>query len=333
MLAVRMLGNRKVKVVDVPKPQAKGTEVVVRVRAVALCGSDLHGLYERPEPSSFTPGHEPAGEVVEVDEATRVKPGDRVAIYVIIGCGQCEACLRGCPPYCQAPSVIGFGRDGADAEYVLVPEEVCLPLPDGVSFEAGALIGDAVGLPWHTLTRLGCKPTDTVAIFGLGPIGLGHLVMAKFFGARVIGVETNEYRRKLAANLGADLVLDPEDCDPVGKVKELTEGIGADITINAAGIPVTAGWALDAVRTFGKVELIAEQEEATIKPSAHLNRKEVWVTGGCYFMPFEYPDIIRAIERGLPAEKMITHRFPLAQADEAFALFASGDTGKVLLVP
>ncbi len=333
MRAVRMLGERKVEVVDVPKPQAQGGEVVVRVRAAALCGSDLHGLYERPDPIPYTPGHETAGEVVEVDKATRVKPGDRVSVYCIIGCGRCPACLRGYPPYCQTPATIGFGRNGADAEYVLVPEELCLPLPDGISFEVGALIGDAVGLPFHTLSRLGCKPTDTVAIFGLGPIGLAHLIMGKFFGAQVIGVEMNEYRRNLAQELGADVALDPKECDPVAEIKDLTEGLGADITINAAGVPVTAGWALDAVRTFGKVALLAEHDEATINPSAHLNRKEVWVTGGCYFMPFEYPAVIRAIQRGLPVQELVTHRFPLERAAEAFAIFAGGDTGKVLLTP
>jgi threonine dehydrogenase-like Zn-dependent dehydrogenase len=321
--AVRMMGNKQVQVVDVPKPEADGTQVVVRVRASAICGSDLHSLYESPNPIPYTPGHEFAGEVVEVDQATRVKPGDRVALYAIVGCGACPSCLRGYPPHCTGGiTCLGFGLAGGDAEYALVPQEQCLLLPDSVSFDVGTLLGDIVGLPFHTLTRLGCKPTDNVAIFGLGPIGLGHLAMAKFFGARVIAFEVNAFRRDLGARLGADLVLNPADADPMAQVQEFT-----------GGIPTTAGWALDCVRVFGKVALIAEHNEAPLKPSPHLNRKEAWVTGGCYFMPFEYPDLLRALERGLPAENIITHRFPLEQAQEAFDAFAGGDTGKVVLVP
>src|SRR5437879_2886254 len=153
MQRVRLLGKRQAVVEDVDVPRPHGDEVVVRVRTAAICGSDLHGLYRPEHGARVTPGHEVAGEVVAVDRASRVHEGDRVALHAAVGCGNCRLCRLGAPIYCPNGDTLGFERDGGDATYVLVPERACLPLPDDVSYDVAALIGDGVGTPYHALCK------------------------------------------------------------------------------------------------------------------------------------------------------------------------------------
>lgn len=333
MIAVRSLGNRKVETYDAPKPEAKGTDIVVRVKAAPICGSDLHALYRRPDPHKVIPGHEISGEVAEAGASKKWKPGDRVCVPAAIGCGFCEMCRKGFTIYCDKAGIIGFGQDGGHAEYVVVPEDHPLRLPDDVSFESGSLITDPVGVPFHACKSIGLTGRDTVAVFGLGPMGLGAVIMAKFLGATVIAVEPIEYRLKLAKSLGADWIINPGKQKVREAIREITKGLGPDKAIECAGRADTLELCLDLARKLGKVAIIGENSTATIKPSDQFLRKELTMVGGTCFNLGEYDEIVETIRRGLAPERIITHRFGLKDAAEAYRLFDEGNTGKVVFTP
>ncbi len=335
MRRVRLSGNRQADVEEVAVPGPRGDQVVVRVRASALCGSDLHGLYRPEQGSRFTPGHEIAGEVVATDQAVRARVGDRVALHAPVGCGECSFCRRGAMIMCPAGSTLGFSRDGGDAEYVLAPERVCLPLPSSVSFEVGALIGDGVGTPYRALMKAGgIRADQALGIFGLGPVGLGAAMLGVRFGARVIGVDVNAGRLALAKELGVGHLVDASSTDVVASVRELTRGVGLDVAMECAGNDVALRYALDSCRHFGHIALVGEHREgvATIDPSRHFLGRELTMTGTRYYHLSDYEEILALIGDGLRPERMVTHRFSLTEAPRAFALFDAGGTAKTLLV-
>jgi len=332
MIAVKSHGNRKVSIVEKEIPGMGPGDVLVRVKAAAICGSDLHGIYRKPGEHPFTPGHEMAGEVVEAGPGAGLEKGSRVCVPAAIGCGKCWLCRKGFTIYCGEAKVIGFSLDGGHAEFVAVPGCHCLSLPDDISFEAGALIADPVGALFHSYRKMGLSSLDTIVIFGLGPMGLGGTIVAKLFGARVIGVDVNDYRLNLAKTLGADHVLNPKRQDVKAEVLKLTGGAGPEKAVDCAGSEVTLGLALDLVRKLGTVAIIGENQKAVINPSDHFNRKELVMQGSTCFNLGEYNDIVSMIQRGLKPERIITHRFPLKDAVEAYRLFDGGDAGKVVFV-
>ncbi|NQU76081.1 MAG: zinc-binding dehydrogenase [Planctomycetes bacterium] len=331
MRAVKLLDARRVEVRDVPDPCPEGEEVVVRIEAGAICGSDLHGLYERPGEKLCIPGHEAAGVVVAVDRPRQFKVGDRVCALAFNACGQCDLCRAGYVAYCRAMRAVhGFSRDGFHAELARIPESALLSLPEAISFEEGCLILDPVGTPYHSLQRMGVNAVHTVGVFGLGPMGLGAVLVAVHLGARVIGVDPISFRRNLARKLGAVETVDPAAVDVVKRIRELTNGYGLDRSAECSGKPEALHAALDLARPFGHVAIIAESAQATIRPSDHFNRKEILLSGSCCFPLGEYGDIIRMYAVGLRVRDLITHRFPIEQAAEAYAVFAEGNTGKVI---
>ncbi|TKJ47753.1 alcohol dehydrogenase [Candidatus Aerophobetes bacterium Ae_b3a] len=333
MRAVKLVGNARVEVVDVSKPKVKRGWVVVKVGASAICGSDLHA-YFAPEGDSFTPGHEVAGEVAEVGEqVARIKPGDRVAINNMVSCGICKFCQQGDWIFCNDVQVIGGDIDGGDAEYVAIPERNCFPLPNDLSFGEGALLGDAVGTPYRAIKALGANGAHIVAVFGLGPVGLGALLILKFLNCEVLAVEVSSYRQKMAKKLGADMVVDPNEKNPVDALKKYTRGEGVDIAIDCAGKDITENQALDCVKKRGKVAFVGENKTAHIRPSDQFIRKELTVIGSWYFNAGEHEELIRLVRRGVKTEEIITHRFSLEKAQEAFSTFVSGESGKVIFVP
>lgn len=334
MLGVKLLGNSELRLETFPDPHAQGDEVVLKVGAALICGSDLHALYEPPDEKPNIPGHEIAGEVVEVDRASRVKVGDRVIASALIGCGICEMCLGGFVVHCSnLRGVLGFTRHGGNAEYVLVPESALLAIPDSLSFASAALIMDPIGTPFNAYRRLGLQSHHTVAIFGQGPMGLGATVVARFLGARVIAVDVAQYRLDLASQLGAELTIDGQQEDVKEQILSATGGRGVDVAVECSGNPTCFKTAAEVCAKFGTLAVIGECKEAAISPSGDIIRKELAIIGAWCFGLGDYGDILRMFERGLPGEDIITHRFPLSEAGKAYAAFASRSTGKVLIAP
>lgn len=341
MKAVLLPGGRQVEVVDRPDPEPGVGEVLVRVRASALCRSDM-SLYdgtpivggEGAGTGSVIPGHESAGEVVALGPlAGGVAVGDRVAIYLAVGEGRCEWCRRGYRMLCPAWKCVGFDIDGGDAEYVVVPAENCLPIPDEMSFEVAALSTDMVGTQYSTQARIGVSGKDTVAIFGLGPMGAAGILVAKARGARVVAVDVLKARLDLAARLGADVVVDSSSQDAVTALRAATRGDGVDVAIDCSGNPAAQNAALDATRRLGSVAFVGESRSTTINPSDQFIRKLLTVIGGWYFATWEYAAITRFIlEHDLPVDQLVTHRFPLTDAPTAFRMFNARETEKAVFV-
>jgi len=330
MLAVHFLGNGRISLDDVPQLEPRGREVVVRVRSASICGTDRENL-EGPGQETI-PGHENAGEVVAVDRPTWVAVGDRVAINCHVTCGCCEHCLKGDLYFCEDLRVIGFDRDGGYAEYVLVPEACCTPIPGDVSFEVGSLLVDMLGTPFRAVKRARLLPGDRVGVWGAGPIGLGALMVAKEFGAQVAILDPNDYRLDMARNLGADLALDPRHDDVREASLDWTDGRGLDVAFDCVGSQVVAHQALDVVKKRGTLVVVGVSYELTLNPWEHLISNELTIFGTRNFNTAEFGEMMALVRRGLPVDQVVTHRFPLAQAEAAFELFRSAECGKVLLV-
>jgi propanol-preferring alcohol dehydrogenase len=175
----------------------------------------------------------------------------------------------------------------------------------------------------------GITAAETVAIFGCGPIGMGFLVLASHFGAHTIVSEPNPYRRTLAEKLGADLVLDPGVAEAAARVREVTGG-GADVCVDCTGQQQTLSDALDAARVMGRVGWVGEKPSATVRPSAQVIHKELQMTGSWYFTRADFHKELELYRRGLSPTDLITHRFAISEAAEAYEIFASGETGKVV---
>lgn len=329
MLAVHFLGQSKVSLDEVPIPEPRGREVVVRIKSASICGTDRENL-EGPGQATI-PGHENAGEVVAVDKPARVKVGDRVAINCHVTCGGCEHCLKGDLYFCDELECIGFEWDGGYAEFVLVPEACCMPIPDDISFEAGSLLVDMLGTPFRAVKRARLLPGDHVAVWGAGPIGLGALMVASQFGARVAVLDLNEYRLNMAKALGADPVLNPTRDDVQGALLDWTQGRGLDVAFDCVGSEAVAQQALAAVKKRGTLVVVGVSHKLTLNPWEDLICRELTIFGTRNFNTTEFDEMIALVRRGLPVEQVVTHRFPLAEAEAAFALFRSAECGKILL--
>jgi propanol-preferring alcohol dehydrogenase len=339
MRGVIFLGDGKVEVREFPKPTPKGTLVLVQMKASGLCGSDMHAYRDSAENWAKAPiirGHEPGGVIVEVGEAvTMVEVGDRVSVYHAPSCGHCEPCARGeyfrCttigPGYRLASRLV----HGSDADYVLVDQNVCFQVPDELDFEDAAVIACAGGTAYHALRRADLHAAEYVVVSGLGPVGLCAVMLAKAMGGTVVGVEPSEYRRNLALKHGADHVIDPTAVDMPETVLEIT-GSGAEVGIETSGSDQARVELVKATPYHARIVYVGwggRARNATFGPMLG----ERWLTGSNMFTSTDYYELVRLLQRsGLHFSGLVTHRFPLEKAQEAFDLFESRQTGKVMFV-
>jgi len=322
-----VLGERRVDIRQFPDPHPGSNEVVIEVKASALCRSDLsiyHGepvLGEKKE--EVIAGHEPCGVITEVGSNVKnLKEGERVAVYLALGCGQCKYCRSGYLIHCPEWKCLGFDVHGGDADLLVVPVENCLRMPNEMSFVEGALSTDKAGTLYHAIKRLGVSGRDKVAIFGAGPMGGTGLLIAKAFGATVYVVDLVKSRLGLMKELGADQQINADQHDPVEIIQDLTKGEGVDVVIDCSGNPIAQNNALNSVKRMGRVAFIGESKKTTINPSDQIIRKQLSIIGSWYFNISEYDEITQFIvEKELPLEKLVTHRFKLDEAAKAFKMF------------
>ena len=327
MKSLRFMGNSQTEIVDLPMPKPKEDQMLLRIRVSALCGSEM-GSWRGPNGSAGNGGHEFAAEVADPNGNKGFKQGDRVGVHVVIGCGECNFCRTGNEIFCENMS----GCGSAHAEYVVAAARNCLKLPDSIDWDTGVLIaGDSMGVGFHLSRRVGVQAADTVAIFGMGPIGLGALLVWDFLGARIIGVDMSEYRRKLAEKIGAWKTVNA-DKKTVEKLRKLPGGCGPDTCLECTGKPEPVAVAFEAARKGGKLGIVGEQGFASFNPSRDLIHKELNVYGAWYFRLHEFYGMLELCHRGLKPKKMVTHRFPLEEAQKGYELMAEGKTGKVLFV-
>ncbi|NUP98285.1 MAG: zinc-binding dehydrogenase [Armatimonadetes bacterium] len=329
MKTARLLGKEQVEIIEVDDPVPGEGQVLVKIEASLLCGSEMHG-YRGEQAQKTNGGHEPAGVIVDASRSRRWHDGQRVGIHAVWGCGQCDWCLRGIYTWCDHRG----GCPGAHSEYLAVPDHVLVPLPDEVSFEVGALLaGDGIGVPYHTAQRLSARGGDRVVVIGCGPIGLGNIMLQSFRGAEVIALDIVPERLAMAADAGAAVTINSQEREPLAAINDLTGGRLAEVVIEATGRPEGFGLALKLVGKGGTVACCGENREVTLNVGNDLIRRDIAVFGSWFFHFREYPDMLELYRRGLPLEKLVTHRFRLADIGQAFAAFAAGKVGKPAILP
>lgn len=343
MRGVVLLGGEDVEVRDFPDPRPGPGEVVVRIKASGICGTDLH-LYHAPaeERAKLPPtvsGHEPCGVVAEVgpgvpDHIARV--GDRVMVHHYLGCGVCDQCRIGYPQQCRKGHVgYGYQAHGGNAEFILVAAETLVRLPDELSFAEGAALACGTGTAYMGLKRLDVSGRDTLAVFGQGPVGMSATILAKAMGVRVIAVDVVAERLAMAKELGADVTVDGSAEDAVQGIRGLTRGIGADAALDCTGHPTARADALRSACLWGRVCFIGLGKPVTFDVSRDIINKQLTVYGSRTFSTVGLEEVARfVVDRKVPLAKLISHEFGLEQAPEAFRQFAAGLPGKcVFAVP
>lgn len=327
MKIVNQIGQSRIVLEERPKPQLKPGEVLIKTVVSAICGSEMSGYRKSGYPTGNM-GHEAAGLVAELGPGvSTLSVGQRVGASAIAGCGRCEYCAAGQYTWCDSYTF----HDNMHAEYFAIPALACHALPDDVPWGVGVLItGDGLGVPYHSSTKMR-DDVETVAIFGLGPVGLGNTMFQNHLGRTVIGIDRSPERLELARQLGAAHTITVEDgIDVPARVRELTGGRGADVCIEAAGVPTTAKQCFQAVRKAGHVIFNGEQSSVELSPSEDFIRRDISATGSWFYHFSEYTPMLELYRGGLPVESLITHRFPIDEAAAAFRAM-EGKSGKVLL--
>ncbi len=343
MRGVILPGNSTVEFREYPVPKPGGGQVLVKMKASSICGSDIRAIYREhlgkgPEGyQGVIAGHEPCGQVVEVGHGCkRITEGDRVVIYHIAGCGVCEDCRHGYMISCRGPQRAAYGwqRDGGHADYLLAEETTCLPLPDALSYADGALAACGFGTCYEALTRVGLCGTDRLLVTGLGPVGLAAAMLGRAMGARtILGVEVAPGRIDLAEKLGLfDRVLAADD-STVGEVMDLTAGRGCEVTIDCSGAPAGRELALRCTRDWGRCAYVGEGGTVSFDVSQLLIHKQITLYGSWVTSLKHLEDLLERLERwDLHPEQTVTDSLPLDRAAEAYRIADEGQSGKVCIV-
>lgn len=327
---------------EVPDPAVKEpTDAIVRVDAVTICGTDLHILKgDVPEVRPGTVlGHEAVGEIVEVGGDVRtVRPGDRVLVSCISACGRCRFCRESAYGQCRGGGgwILGHLIDGTQAEYVRVPyaDLSVHALPSAVESKDAVLLADIFPTSYEVGVLNGhVRPGDTVAVVGAGPIGLAAITTARLFAPeRIVAVDLAASRLEAARRLGADAVADARE-DPEQLIADLTDGLGADVVIEAVGVPESFELCTRMVRPGGHVANVGVHGKPATLHLEDLWIKNVTITTGLVDT-HSTPTLLRmAAASRLPTAQLVTHTFPLDRMEEAYDVFArAADTGALKVV-
>jgi threonine dehydrogenase-like Zn-dependent dehydrogenase len=345
MRAAYLPGNSTVEMRTAPVPVPGHGEVLIQVKASTICGSDIRCIYHEhlgkgPEGyQGAIAGHEPAGLIVQTGPGCRrFTNGDRVIVYHISGCGVCNDCRRGFMISCTSPQyrrAYGWQRDGGMAEYMLAEEKDLIALPEPLTYPDGAQVACGFGTVYEGLEKIGISGNDAVLITGLGPVGLAAGALCRKLGAqKIIGIDVAQERMALALELGlCDAVLEagPEN---VAQVREMTGGSGVERAVDCSANAEARAAAIRATRKWGKIALIGEGGLLAIQPSPDIIHDQKAIYGSWVTSTWRMEELVERLVRWeLHPEAIITHRFPLERAGEAYALMASGRCGKVAVCP
>jgi threonine dehydrogenase-like Zn-dependent dehydrogenase len=342
MQGVFLPGGRRVEHRDVPQPSPGYGQVLVRMRASTICGSDLRAIYREhlgsgPEAyRDVVAGHEPCGEIVEVGPGCRrFTTGDRVVLYHIAGCGLCPDCRRGEMISCTSPlrAAYGWQRDGGHADYLLAEESTCVPLPEPLTFLDGACVACGFGTAYEALCRAGVSGNDAVLVTGLGPVGMAAGLLAQALGASpVVGVDVEPARRALAEKIGA-VTHTTDTTDSIDEIRRLTGGHGCEVSVDCSGSTAARALALAGTRRRGRCVLVGEGGRLEVDASPVLIHPQLTVLGSWVTSVGRMEELVERLVRwGLHPSRVVTDTFPLSDAADAYALADSGRAGKVGIV-
>ncbi len=343
MKALLLKNYKDLEYVDFPTPEIGPNDVLVQVKAVGICGSDIHG-YDGSTGRRIPPlvmGHEASGIIAKAGENVKnFKEGDRVTFDSMLSCGKCFFCLRGEINLCDNREVMGvscaeFRRHGAFAEYVQVPQNILYKVPESLPFELAALI-EPVSIAVHAVAITPIQLGDTAVVVGTGMIGLLALQAVRLAGAtRVIAVDLDDNKLEVARSLGADETINPKTQDVPKRVAELTDGHGAAVAIECVGATSPIKTAIQSVRKGGTVTLVGNISPEIQLPLQLVVTREIRVQGSCSSCG-EYPQCIDLLATGkIRADAIISAKAPLSEGAEWFKRLYGHDSNlmKVVLQP
>ncbi|MEC8961614.1 MAG: zinc-binding dehydrogenase [Pseudomonadota bacterium] len=342
MQGVVFMGDRKLEFMEFSDPKPGPDEVVLEIKASGMCGSDLKfyrasggasALGLGGDGSPVIAGHEPCGDVVEIGKEVdprQVQLGQRVMVHHYKGCGVCNHCVDGWGQLCREGIVVyGATGHGAHAQYMKVPVSTLVPLSESLTHSEGAAISCGTGTAYAALRRLDISSGDTIAIFGQGPVGLSATQLAAAMGAQVIAIDISADRLSRAGQFGAEVVLDPTQENVVDQIRELTDGIGANLSLECSSAPTARLAAVQCVRTWGSACFVGEGGDVTIDVSNDMLRRQVTIIGSWTFSVAGQAECARFIvENEIDVDALFTDRYTLSQAEEAYTVFDRQQTGK-----
>lgn len=324
------------KDVDIPVP--KSDEVLIKVEAVGICGSDIpifKGI--RPVPIPFIPGHEFAGIIVDVGAGVKqFKKGDEVVPGLVQNCGRCKYCRQGLESLCDNMIETGIHVNGAFAEYVSVPEHTLHYKPKEMTFNEGASI-DPIASAYRPVKKARVGSEDVVVVYGPGPIGQYAAQVARVEGAKtLIMVGTRENRLQLARELGVDITINigEKKEDPVERIKELTGGEMADVVLETAGTPQVIEMCLNSVRKNGRLSLAGVLHKPSTLLLSLIVRREINITGSICYTWLDFQNSMDLVALGkVKVGPIVTHELHLKEIGKALELIEKREAIKVVLHP
>lgn len=324
---------------DVPVPEVRAGEILVKVAACGLCHTDLHYLdhnvptYKKPP---LILGHEASGVVHKVAPGVKeVAEGEAVLLPAVLTCGTCEACRAGRENICASMQMFGNHIDGAFAEFVRAPAKDAIKLPKEIPLEAASIIADAVSTPYHAVVNRGrVRAGDTVAVFGCGGVGLNVVQLAAAVGAAVTAVDLDAQKLAIAMELGARDTIDATKFPEAAKEVKKRTGGGVDVAFEAIGNPKTLAAALDALRRGGRLCVIGYSEKPFELNAAKVMFFELEVVGSLGCRPVDYPRLVRMVQAGkIQIRPLVTGRFPLEKIEDALNTLRSGKGIRNIIIP
>jgi propanol-preferring alcohol dehydrogenase len=342
MKAVRLIAiGSPLKGVEIAIPSVGATDVLIRVKGAGICHSDAHyrAGVSPVESLPLTLGHEVAGVVEKTGEnVADFAPGDPVCVHYLVTCGRCVFCQAGTEQFCLMAQMIGKHRDGGYAEFIAVPERSVFRLPDEIPFEQGAILMCSSATSLHALNKARLRSGETVAIFGVGGLGISAVQLARHLGAaEVFAVDINPRKLELAERFGA-IAVNASTGNPVEQIQELTRGRGVDVALELVGLPLTMRQAVQSLAILGRAALVGlTQETLEIAPYSELLNKEAEIIGVSDHLASEIPVLLNLARTGkLDLSHGITRNVALeadAVNDVLDRLEEFGDDVRVVITP
>jgi propanol-preferring alcohol dehydrogenase len=317
MRAIRLIQpGQALEMQQLPVPRLGPQDVLVRVRAAGICHSDAHyragTSLVRPLP--LTLGHEVAGVIEEMGlEVSGLKRGDRVCLHYLATCGKCRWCQQGNEQFCPEGAMIGKFRDGGYAEFIAMPAASVFQLPEEIPFEQGAIMMCSTATSLHALNKARMRAGESVAVFGVGGLGLSAVQLAKGLGARVVfAVDINASKLEMAERFGA-VPVNAAESDPLAQLQQLTDGRGVDVALELIGLPLTMRQAVRSLAIQGRAALAGITDKSfEIAPYQEVLNKEAEIIGVSDHLAQELPRLIEWVRKGkLDLSSVITRSLPL----------------------